>query len=88
MMTENRTYSDYSKSILMGDHEPILKSILRQFFKGIYDEIAVKYEISSKNSEHIIKKGQLLNGKIPMDANNYYVHAGDMRNINTFRSFL
>lgn len=38
--------------------------------------------------QHIIKKGQLLNGKIPMDANNYYLQAGDMRNINTFRSFL
>ncbi len=38
--------------------------------------------------QHIIKKGQLLNGKIPMDANNYYVQSGDMRNINTFRSCL
>jgi hypothetical protein len=38
--------------------------------------------------QHIIKKGQLLNGRIPMDANNYYIQAGDMRNINTFRSFL
>ena len=38
--------------------------------------------------QHIIKKGQLLNGKIPMDANNYYVQAGDMRSISTFRSFL
>ena len=39
-------------------------------------------------NEHIIKKGQLLNGRISMDANNYYVQAGDMRSINTFRSFL
>ena len=38
--------------------------------------------------QHIIKKGEMLNGKIPMDANNYYVQAGDMRNINTFMSFL
>ena len=38
--------------------------------------------------QHIIKKGQMLNGKIPMDANNYYVQAGDMRNINSMRSFL
>tara|TARA_Y100001970_G_C14145791_1_gene809734 strand:+ start:40 stop:726 length:687 start_codon:yes stop_codon:yes gene_type:complete len=38
--------------------------------------------------QHIIKKGQMLNGKIPMDANNYYVQAGDMRNINTIRNFL
>ena len=38
--------------------------------------------------QHIIKKGQLLNGKIPMDANNYYLQAGDMRSISTFRSFL
>ena len=53
MMTENKTYSDYAKSILMGDQEPILKSILRQIFKGIYDEISVKCEISSQNSERI-----------------------------------
>ena len=44
-MAENKSYSDYSKSILMGDYEPILKSILRQIFKGIYDEISIKCEV-------------------------------------------
>ena len=39
-------------------------------------------------NEHIIKKGQLLNGRIPMDANNYHVQAGDLSNINNFSNFL
>ena len=38
--------------------------------------------------KHLIKKGQLLNGRIPMDANNYYIQTGDMRNINTFNNYL
>lgn len=33
-------------------------------------------------SNNIIPQGGLLNGKIPMDASNYYCQAGDMRNIN------
>lgn len=31
----------------------------------------------------IIPRGALLNGKIPMDADNYYVQAGDLRSIDT-----
>ena len=52
-MAENKSYSDYSKSILMGDHEPILKSILRQIFKGIYDEISVKCKINAPDAQDI-----------------------------------
>ncbi|MCK3895053.1 hypothetical protein HCC09_07870 [Streptococcus suis] len=33
--------------------------------------------------KYIIKKGQLLQGKIPMDATNYYVHAGDLEDPKT-----
>lgn len=33
-------------------------------------------------NEYVIEKGALLNGKTEMDADNYYVQAGDMRNIN------
>lgn len=32
----------------------------------------------------IIKQGELLNGKMAMDADNYYCQVGDMRDINTF----
>ena len=52
-MAENKSYSDYSKSILMGDYEPILKSILRQIFKGIYDEISIKCEVSAPDAKDI-----------------------------------
>tara|TARA_B100000795_G_scaffold93635_1_gene68528 strand:- start:8212 stop:8898 length:687 start_codon:yes stop_codon:yes gene_type:complete len=38
--------------------------------------------------KHIIKKNQLLNGRIPMDANNYYVQAGDLRDIKFFRNYI
>lgn len=33
------------------------------------------------NNNYIIRKGELLNGKIEMDADNYYVQAGDMRKV-------
>ncbi len=38
-MQEHKTYSDHSISILIGDRERILKSIIRQLFEGIYKEI-------------------------------------------------
>jgi len=38
-MQDNKTYSDHSISILIGDKERILKSIIRQLFQGIYKEI-------------------------------------------------
>jgi hypothetical protein len=31
------------------------------------------------NKKYVLPKGSLLNGRIPMDAENYYVQAGDMR---------
>lgn len=34
--------------------------------------------------KQIIHKGDLLNGKMPMDATNYYVQAGDMNSIDSF----
>lgn len=34
--------------------------------------------------KHIIPQGALLNGSTPMDAENYYVQAGDMRNLTDF----
>lgn len=38
--------------------------------------------ISVIKSEHIIPKDAKLNGKIPMDAENYYVQSGDLKDIN------
>ena len=38
-MQDSKTYSDHSISILIGDKERILKSIIRQLFQGIYKEI-------------------------------------------------
>ena len=38
-MSDSRTYTDHSNSILMGDYEKIIKSIIRQLFEGIYKEI-------------------------------------------------
>lgn len=52
-MQDNKSYPDYSKSILMGDYEPILKSILRQIFRGIYDEISIKCEVSAPDAKDI-----------------------------------
>ena len=31
--------------------------------------------------KYIIEKGEKLNGKTPMDAENYYVQSGDMKDI-------
>ena len=36
------------------------------------------------NDKHIIPQGALLNGKTPMDAENYYIQAGDMRELSDF----
>ncbi|MBR6594220.1 MAG: hypothetical protein IKK83_03460 [Clostridia bacterium] len=38
-------------------------------------------------NKHIIPQGALLNGKTPMDANNYYVQAGDLRSMESLREF-
>lgn len=38
-------------------------------------------------NKHIIPQGTLLNGKTPMDANNYYVQAGDLRSMESLREF-
>jgi hypothetical protein len=41
-MQNIKTYSDNAISILIGDRERILKSILRQLFEAIYKEIKDK----------------------------------------------
>lgn len=37
---------------------------------------------------YTIPKGALLNGRIPMDADNYYVQAGDLRPLSEFKNYL
>jgi hypothetical protein len=57
-MAEFKTYSDHSMSLLMGDREPILKSILRQLFEGIYEEIKDKCtleEVDRKDINEFLK---------------------------------
>tara|TARA_B110000879_G_scaffold43180_1_gene60912 strand:- start:1234 stop:2538 length:1305 start_codon:yes stop_codon:yes gene_type:complete len=57
-MAEFKTYSDHSMSLLMGDREPILKSILRQLFEGIYSEIKDKCileEVDKKDINEFLK---------------------------------
>ena len=53
-MQDNRTYSDHSVSILIGDKERILKSIIRQLFQGIYKEI------KNSNGSIILEKGKVV----------------------------
>lgn len=36
------------------------------------------------NNGYILPRGSMLNGKIAMDASNYYVQAGDMRSLSSF----
>lgn len=40
-----------------------------------------------KNS-HVVKRDELLNGKTKMDATNYYVQTGDMKDISTLKKFI
>lgn len=39
-------------------------------------------------NDYILPKGSFLNGKQKMDADNYYVQSGDMRNINSLKEML
>lgn len=39
-------------------------------------------------NDFIIPRGALLNGKTPMDAENYYIQAGDMHSIDEFRGVI
>lgn len=40
------------------------------------------------NNNYIINRGELLNGKTKMDATNYYVQTGDMKDISTLKNFI
>lgn len=67
----------------------VLKDLIKQR-KWSYDYVGY---ITNKdlrqiiNQAHIIPQGALLNGKMPMDAENYYVQAGDMRSMESLKEF-
>ncbi len=61
----------------------ILKNLIKKQ-KWSYDYVGYITNGDLKqiiNDKHIVPQGALLNGKTPMDAENYYVQAGDMRKL-------
>ena len=67
----------------------VLKELIKQQ-KWSYDYVGYITNKDLKqiiNQGNIIPQGALLNGKMPMDAENYYVQAGDMRNMESLKEF-
>lgn len=52
---------------------------------GFITQEDLKYAIDNK---HIIRQGDMLNGKTKMDAENYYVQAGDMKDLQQIIEFI
>ena len=80
IMKDNRIL--YSKNI---DKKELEEKIINKDIKWSYDIpgfITHADFCEVIENRNIIEKGSMLNGKIEMDANNYYVQAGDMKNIN------
>lgn len=84
------------KSLLYKEYidKPILENLIKQQ-KWSYDYVGYITNNDLKQiikDKHILPQGALLNGKTPMDAENYYVQAGDMRKLSDFdeifKSFL
>lgn len=71
-----RMKSLYSNDV---NREELFKVIMNQEWKydipGFIRNQDLIYAITNK---HIIKQGQMLNGKTKMDAENYYIQSGDM----------
>ena len=67
---------------------------LKEFVRNINWEYDIPGFITSDelqfviNNNYIIPKNALLNGKMPMDAENYYVQAGDMHSLDEIIGFL
>lgn len=76
----------YSNQVNKDD---IKKTIMKQ--NWVYDIPGFITQLDLVNiikDEHVIFRGDMLNGKIPMDADNYYVQAGNMRKLNELNQFL
>jgi hypothetical protein len=69
--------------------ESLESLILTQKWKydipGFVSKEELKFAITNK---HIIKQGQMLNGRTVMDAENYYIQSGDMRPIKNIKEVL
>lgn len=67
----------------------VLKDLIKQQ-KWSYDYVGYITNKDLKqiiNQRNIIPQGALLNGKMPMDAENYYVQAGNMRGMESLKEF-
>lgn len=77
-----RNLNIWNKDELTGDQPDQLRSAIIKTNKWEYDITgwithSDLQELIRRN--FIIRRGELLNGKVPMDANNYYIKAHDMR---------
>jgi len=78
LMSSNRLL--YSNDIKKEDLYSLIKSEKWEYdIAGYITKEDLKYLI---NNGFILPQKSLLNGKIPMDAENYYVQSGDMANFN------
>lgn len=69
-------YSNKVEKQLLLDN--IKNEVWKYDIPGFITNEDLKYII---RNEFVIRKGEILNGKTPMDAENYYIQAGDMRDI-------
>lgn len=71
------------------DYEDLKRVILSQKwaynFVGYITRDDLKYII---NNKYVLPRNALLNGRMPMDAENYYVQAGDMRSVSELPELL
>ena len=84
------SYEDIMKENRLLCQEYIDRTVLEKLIKHrkwSYDYVGYITNNDLKQiikNNHILPQGALLNGKMPMDAENYYVQAGDMRNLSDF----
>jgi hypothetical protein len=72
--------SHYEKEIL----ESLKSQILNQKWSYDIPGFMTSEDLAQVlNSNHLIPKGARLNNSVTMDADNFYVQAGDLRNINS-----
>lgn len=77
LLNQDRTDYSYLKELVMS----------RQWtynYVGYITRDDLRYIIEN---QYIIPKNAMLNGRVRMDADNYYVQAGDMRDINSLRKY-
>ena len=77
LLNQDRTDYSYLKELVMS----------RQWtynYVGYITRDDLRYIIEN---QYIIPQNAMLNGRVRMDADNYYVQAGDMRDINSLRKY-